>query len=298
MFRVKLIGFAVAGAFMLQPALAAEIQHDKIDLLNQNFRTLYAIARQDAAVRAEPILIVRRESLTLLQSGKSTIEKYFPPESDTLKVVDHIGLALFTILVHDSAHLDKDRLDRLRSLRKSIEDAREQIEANPFSPATLERQKKMIDMNLAFVDSVIQDKGCSSKALHSFVRSIEPFTDDNIKESVELELGSLYKAMDQIRSLLTPEEWQSMHVVIFGSHMARAQQMHFQYFQRLLDQTEEGDRIVFCEGSSEDKDAVNLLGTHRLDAEIGEAYFGDAWRMHKDLLSAAASQYLDGHPVK
>ena len=38
--------------------------------------------------------------------------------------------------------------------------------------------------------------------------------------------------------------------------------------------------------------ALDLLGTHLLDGSVGEAFFGDYMRMHRDLLGDAASQYL------
>ena len=34
------------------------------------------------------------------------------------------------------------------------------------------------------------------------------------------------------------------------------------------------------------------VGTHLLDGSVGEAFFGDSMRMHRDLLGDAATQYL------
>jgi hypothetical protein len=38
--------------------------------------------------------------------------------------------------------------------------------------------------------------------------------------------------------------------------------------------------------------ALELLGTHLLDASIGEGFFGDPLRLHRDLLGDAAAAYL------
>ena len=37
---------------------------------------------------------------------------------------------------------------------------------------------------------------------------------------------------------------------------------------------------------------LRLLATHVLDASVGEGFFGDARRMHRDLLADAAAQVL------
>ena len=38
--------------------------------------------------------------------------------------------------------------------------------------------------------------------------------------------------------------------------------------------------------------AIDLLGTHLLDGSVGDAFFGDYMRMHRDLLADAAKKYL------
>jgi hypothetical protein len=41
---------------------------------------------------------------------------------------------------------------------------------------------------------------------------------------------------------------------------------------------------------------LQLLATHVLDASVGESFFGDPRRMHRDLLSDAAAQVLAATP--
>jgi hypothetical protein len=65
-----------------------------------------------------------------------------------------------------------------------------------------------------------------------------------------------------------------------------------QYFLRLLHEPAEGGRVVYAETLWEESQAMDLLGTHLLDGSVGEAFFGDYMRMHRDLLGDAAKQYL------
>jgi len=50
--------------------------------------------------------------------------------------------------------------------------------------------------------------------------------------------------------------------------------------------------VVYAESLWEEPQALGLLGTHLLDGDVGEAFFGDYMHMHRDLLGDAASQYL------
>ena len=55
----------------------------------------------------------------------------------------------------------------------------------------------------------------------------------------------------------------------------------------------EGRRIIYAEALFDESKALDLLGTHLVDTRIGEAFFADPQRMHRDLLSDAAQSYLD-----
>lgn len=83
-----------------------------------------------------------------------------------------------------------------------------------------------------------------------------------------------------------------MHVVIVGPHMPREGLVAMQYFLRLLHEPSEGRRVVYAESLWQEPQALDLLGTHLPDGDVGEAYFNDYMRMHRDLLGDAAIQYL------
>src|SRR6185503_15461362 len=63
--------------------------------------------------------------------------------------------------------------------------------------------------------------------------------------------------------------------------MAREGEIAMQYFERLLGERE-GRRLVFAEGLWDEPSQLQLLATHLLDASIGESFFGDPLRMHRD----------------
>jgi hypothetical protein len=91
---------------------------------------------------------------------------------------------------------------------------------------------------------------------------------------------------------LSPQEWDQLQILIVGPHMPRENLVVMQYFLRLLHEPAEGRRVVYAESLWEEPQALDLLGTHLLDGDVGEAFFGDYMRMHRDLLGDAAIEYL------
>ena len=85
-----------------------------------------------------------------------------------------------------------------------------------------------------------------------------------------------------------------LNVIVMGTQMPRAENISVQFFAWLLGEKGEGPRIIYSEGIFDEPKALNLLGTHRLDTDIGIAFFAEERRMHRDLLSDAAKEILKG----
>ena len=75
--------------------------------------------------------------------------------------------------------------------------------------------------------------------------------------------------------------------------MPRRDNVGTQYFARLLGEKGEGKRVLYAEAIFDEARALNLLGTKLIDTRIGEDFFDDPLRMHRDLLGDAARAYLD-----
>jgi len=111
-------------------------------------------------------------------------------------------------------------------------------------------------------------------------------------QATRAQLDAVHAQVSKWRRELTPAEWERLHVVIIGPHMPREDLVVTQYFLRLLHERKEGVRVVYAESLWQEPQAIDLLGTHLLDGSVGDAFFGDAMRMHRDLLADAAKKYL------
>ena len=154
------------------------------------------------------------------------------------------------------------------------------------------RQKRIVAASLAFLDDVAGGRKFERSLLLKFTRNMSPLVMENVTEATRAQLDATHAQVSTWRRDLSPREWNQLHVLIIGPHMPREDLVVTQYFLRLLHEPKEGRRVVYAESLWEEPQALDLLGTHQLDGSVGEAFFGDYMRMHRDLLGDAASEYL------
>jgi hypothetical protein len=154
------------------------------------------------------------------------------------------------------------------------------------------RQLRILDASATFLDDVLARGSVRPGAVSAFARDVTPLVMANATEATRAQLDRLHAQVGSWRSTITPAEWSRLHVVVIGPHMPRQGEVSTQYFLRLLGEPEEGRRVIYAESQWEVPQALELLATHELDGAVGEAFFGEALRMHRDLLSDAAREYL------
>jgi hypothetical protein len=198
----------------------------------------------------------------------------------------------------DFEQLTDERVAELRDYRKLIVDAQSSLSDRGFSDGQLQRQQKIINDSLAFLDAAIENREVQKTALDDFARRMTPVLLKNVDEAARVELDALHSHVTEWRNQMTPDEWKALRVVVMGAHMPRDSEITMQYFERLLDEPVEGGRIVFAEGLWEEPRALDLLGTHLVDGSAGAAFFGEFMRMHRDLLSDAARVYIQNSLLK
>ncbi len=261
--------------------------------LNDAFRADYAEAKQRVLAGARPVLVVAGDSFTLLRSGDRRLEASgASPAYDPLKTIAHIPLAVYVILTPGEGELGGKRLQELEQLRALIPPAVDSLKGSTLPASSLERQKRMTAECLGFIDSLVARRRFERSTLEAFTRHIAPLVMENVAEATRGQLDAVHKIVSAWRHELSPEEWDRLRVVIEGPHMPREDLVVTQYFLRLLHESREGGRVIYAESLYQEAQALDLVGTHLLDGSVGDAFFGDAMRMHRDLLGDAAKEYL------
>jgi hypothetical protein len=274
------------------PVPAGPVQPAALTALNDAFRAAYAAAKGRALALSDPTLIVNGDNFVLLRGGQRIEANVGVPIYDPVKTIAHIPLAIYVTLTPGDGAIDADRLKTLAGLKELIPPAKASLDTLKLSAATLARQKHIVAVSLAFLDDVATRRKFARSSLLAFTHGIAPLVMENVTEAARAQLDAVHAQMSAWRRDLSPEEWNRLHVLIIGPHMPREDLTVTQYFLRLLHEPKEGRRVVYAESLWEEPKALDLLGTHLLDGSVGEAFFGDYLRMHRDLLGDAARQYL------
>jgi hypothetical protein len=270
---------------------------DALAQANADFRATYREAKARALASAGPILLVEGDALVLRDGAARKAVKFLPPGYTALKEASHVPLALF-VLLHDAAGpLAAPARRALEALASELRRARPSLGTRPFPKGALARQEQLLDASAALVEAVAGRGAVAPGEVAGFARRMGPLLEANAEEAAALEIEALQKQVEAWRAELGPA-WSRLHVVVIGSHMARTNEIALQYFERLLGEPDEGRRVVFAEGLWEEEKALDLLATHLLDGAASEAFFGNAARLHEDMLAAGARKYLQAHPPR
>ncbi len=270
--------------------------------VNESVLENYAHAKDEIRQSLGPIIICTSDSVSLLKGKDKTTIVFISPRYTGLKQIAHITLGAFVLLAnHTDRKLSTETIDRLAKFRASIEKAAPRIkEEEGLQPGDQSRQQEIINMTLSFLSTAIDEKRVSHDNLLKYAHSCAEQDLENAYEAAGSQITAIDDAINTWHKEMTAEEWNKLHVIIWTTHMPRQDLLSYQYFARLLNQTAEGSQIIVAESASpgDDEQAIDLLLTHILDKKIAEEFFQDQWRMHRDLLSDGAKEWLEKHQIK
>jgi hypothetical protein len=132
---------------------------DPLVTLNNAFRAEYSRAKTEALSKIGSLVIVEGSNVFLVRNGKRTEAQIQPPIYQSLKAVAHIPFAVFLMFDQsDFGQLTDARVTELRDYRKLIVNAQSSLGDRGFSDIQLQRQQKIINDSLAFLDAAIEDR--------------------------------------------------------------------------------------------------------------------------------------------
>jgi len=270
---------------------------DPLTVLNNNFRQIYHQAKLHHIEKTLPLIICYSDHMVLIDKDVREEAAFIPDLYTQLKVVDHVPLVLFALLSwHCDKPLDEETLKQLTLIRTLVKAAEPKIDALGLDKETNDRQHVLLDHSVGLIERLQRRPEISKAELDEFCRYLRPVIMENVDQAVAGQLESMDKTVTKWKAKLGPERFSKLTVVIVSGHMPRDRHSCFQYFAKALKVKEEGLKIVYSEGEAAEEPARDLVGTHVLDASIGEAFFKEPLRMHRDLLSDGAAKYLKAHP--
>ena len=226
-----------------------------------------------------------------MRNGKRSEARIIPELYTVLKEVAHVPLTIY-LMLSPGGDLSEERLTDLRSFRMKMTPGHRALASLTLDKEVRQRQEKIFDGCERFLDGVLARKKIKASELNEFAGAMRPLLLANMTGAAKAELDALDRQMRTWRGEMTAEEWKQLRVLIQGSAMPRKDNLATQYFARLLGEKGEGPRVIYAESLYEESRALDLLGRHLVDTDLGQSFFNDPRRMMRDLLGDAAGEYI------
>ena len=268
---------------------------------NEIFLSSYQQARSHLLTTIDPLIIVNGGMLTQIHRAERTNTDILPLLYQNLKAVSHIPfsiyLYLFDVDFHDR-HLSSDQFAKLQTYLREIHRVRKSLAVKDFAlqKDIFRNQLSIIDLSIRYLRVILRTKRLNTTALDEFCRKSNQLFAINLKLSVNAQLDKVHSTVHHwYTNTLNATERENLHILIIGPKPAREGYVMRQYFHKLLgnDKQIEGKRLLFVENLYDEPAALNVFGSWLLDAHAAGAFFDDRTRLHRDLLMADASRYLE-----
>lgn len=266
---------------------------DALEALNNTFRVAYRGVREEAIAQTSPIIIVEGDELVLMHGGRRHAVTAVPRLYHELKAFAHVPLALYLMTrPGPDGNLIQASHAALADILAKIEATQSDLNNRNYPKEIRERQELILKASQAYVKDAQKSQRVAPEARSKFARHMAPFVLANATDAAKAQIDGYHKQVFTWRDELSPADWSKLKVVVMGTQMPRQGHIAVQYFAWLLGETGEGKRIVYAEAIFDEQKALALLATHRIDTDIGAAFFNDERRMHRDLLADSATEIL------
>jgi hypothetical protein len=222
-----------------------------------------------------------------------------------LKDIAHVPFAVYLFLNSQEKGfltVDKEK-EALTTLKNRIEAAKTALDPQYFAKDQSDRQKQILDASENLVVSALNSGHASSDKVSAFATEMGPLMLQNARDADCEQVKTTHAQMMAWKKQLTEHEWANLTVVNVARHQARYRNAATQYFHWLFGDggpawgyPGESMRVIFAETLGKDGTSIDELTTVEIDADAGQAFFGDRWRMSEDILSDGAAACITKLP--
>jgi hypothetical protein len=274
------------------PQYAGRPAGDSASRMNLEFRSAYARARAQVLAGAKPVIWYDGEKLVLVADGKHTPGSLLPDKYDRLKAIAHLPFTVYLNLRDPDGPPAEDEAAKWKWLPSLVAAVEESLPKYEFTPDELQRQRTIVAESRRLIDAAAAGRKPTPDELLAFTRRMGPLQEANALAAAAIELDHYRKQFDEWSEERGESFANDVTVVISGAQMPRKRNRIVQVFAAILGVPGEGKRIIYAEGLFDEQKALNLFGTHHLDAEAAAAFFDDPARLDEDLLSRGAAKYV------
>lgn len=274
------------------PALANQPVPPLFHDLNVAARESYAAARALALKSDQPVFLVT-DTVTLIRGEDLGSLPYTPANYHYLKSISHLPLGVYSASIGLSENpTDKRWLQRLRALLNQTNIAETDLASASFTDLQRVRQQNILSLSRTYLDDILKREHPDMASVNLYARRTAPLLLANAADAATVQIEALDQAVRELSKKLKPGEFEKAIAVITGPKTPREGNLQFQYFTYAFGPGSAGTRVLYMESIFDREAALNVLRTVLNDREASQAFFGEKYRLERDLMADGATVEL------
>lgn len=274
------------------PAFANQPMPPLFNELNAAARESYAAARALALKSDQPVFLVT-DIVTLIRGEDLGSLPYTPSNYHYLKSISHLPLGVYSASIGLSENpTDKRWLERLRVLLNQTNIAETDLASASFTDLQRVRQQNILSLSRTYLDDILKREHPDMSSVNLYARKTAPLLLANAADAANVQIEALDQAVRELSKKLKPGEFEKAIAVITGPKTPREGNLQFQYFTYAFGPGSAGTRVLYMESIFDREAALNVLRTVLNDREASQAFFGEKYRLERDLMADGATVEL------
>ena len=291
MYRITLKTISIFFALIL-PAFAQNPTPPLFNELNAAARESYAAARALALKSDQPVFLVT-DTVTLIRGEDLGSLPYTPSLYHYLKSISHLPLGIYSASMGQFENpTDKRWMDRLRVLLNELNRAQADLPKASFTEAQRVRQQNILSLSRAYLDTILLRGNTDITSINAYSRSLAPLLLANAADAASVQIESLDQSVRELSKKLKPGEFEKAIAVITGPQTPREGNLQFQYIVFAFGTGSAGTRVLYMESIFDREAALGVLKTVLNDRVASQAFFGETYRLERDLMADGATVEL------
>lgn len=291
MYIISLKTVSIFFALIL-PAFAQSSTPPLFNDLNAAARESYAASRALALKSDQPVFLVT-DTVTLIRGEDLGSQPYTPALYHDLKSISHLPLGAYSASIGLLENpTDKRWMDRLRMLLNQLNIAQADLPKASFTDLQRVRQENILSLSRAYLDDILMRESADIASINLYSRTLAPLLLANAADAANVQIEALDQAVRELSKKLKPGEFEKAMAVITGPKTPREGNLQFQYFVFAFGAGSAGTRVLYMESIFDREAALGVLRTVLNDRVASQAFFGETYRLERDLMADGATVEL------
>lgn len=290
------------GLLTVPPAVADSPDKESLSPAMQNLNRGMHLALRDAVARERTQLgplILFEDGQMKLYRGDEEVAGFpvaAPLQYHQLKVLGHAAFG--TVIQLQSTDLEGKDLESWReNTQAGLAAARAELPTWGLPKELQKSQEELIALILNLLGETPGVRPTEAR-LKVYTGNLLPLMQQGFTHAAQIHLDVIHAQGKKLYALLTPKERETVRGYFFGGRGAREGNLALQYISWLVGENtgKESERIVFSEGITDRKVALNALAKFSAERKLAALVMRDPSGLHRDVLSTATRKILDTFP--